>query len=81
MLSTSLFLEWGKVSSLAFAYALEMLESAFIPCVTERLHLSYNLERQGTAARRVYVYEQVVARRVGTARISRISSRRFGKVR
>jgi len=56
-----------------------MLESAFIPCVTESDYI--NLERQGTAARRVYVYEQVVARRVGTARISRISSRRFEKVR
>jgi len=75
MLSTSLFLEWGKVSSLAFVYA----EVSISPCVTESDYI--NLERQATAARRVYVFEQVVARRVGTARISRISSRRFEKVR
>ena len=53
--------------------------SIYSLCDRERLHLFYNLERQATAARRVYVYElrlyeQVVARRVGTARISRISS-------
>ena len=59
-----------------------MPKSAFIPCVTESDYIFfYNLERQATAARRVYVYEQVIARRVETARISRISSRRFEKVR
>ena len=56
-----------------------MLKSAFIPCVTESDYI--NLERLTAGARRVYVYEQVAARRVGTARISRISSRRFEKVR
>ena len=41
------------------------------------------LERPAAAARRVHVcvYEQEVGRRVGTARISRISSRRFEQVR
>ena len=57
-------------------------EVSIFACVTDSDNIPfYNLGRQAVALQRIYVYEQVLARRVETARISMISSRRFEKVR